>query len=51
MSIKLSDKSEGMLAVLAALVVLFTSLLDPLVSAGIAVTALALLGVYHFVKN
>jgi hypothetical protein len=46
-----SNKAEGMLTIFAALLVLFTAMLDPLTSAGIAVVALAGLGVYHITKR
>ncbi len=47
----MSDRLEAGLAVCAALLVLFTALLDPLVSAGPAVAMLAALGVYHFTRR
>lgn len=43
---KASDKAEGLVSALAALLVLFTALLDPWVSIGIAVAALAGLSLY-----
>ncbi len=47
----MSDRVEAGLAVCAAILVLFTALLNPLVSAGLAVAVLVALGVYHFVKR
>jgi hypothetical protein len=40
--------TEGIIAILAALLVLFSAMWDPRLSAGVAVVALSLLGLYHF---
>jgi hypothetical protein len=42
----MSDRTEGLASALAAGLVLFTAMLDPWVSIGIAVVALAGLSVY-----
>lgn len=47
----MSNKTEAAVAILAALIVLFTAILEPRVSAGIAVVALVALGFYHFTKR
>ncbi len=44
------DKAEGILAIFAALLVLSSAILYPLLSAGIAVLSLAGLGVYHLTR-
>jgi predicted membrane protein len=44
-------KVESITAIVAALLVLFTAMMDPYVSAGIAVTLLVALGIYEFVKR
>ncbi len=49
--IQMNGKTEGTLAIVAALFVLVSALLDPRVSAGIAVVALAALGVYRLVQK
>jgi hypothetical protein len=46
-----SNRLEAGLSVLAALLVLFTALLDPRISAALAVLALAALGIYHFTRR
>jgi hypothetical protein len=47
----MDDKTEGVVDILAALLVLFTALLDPPVSAGIAVVFLVGLSLYKFVQH
>jgi hypothetical protein len=42
---------EVIFGVVAALLVLSTAMMDPYVSAGIAVTLLVALGIYEFVKG
>ena len=44
------DNVEGTLSILAALLVVFTNLLDPRISFCLAVTFLLVVGVYHFVQ-
>jgi hypothetical protein len=47
----MNSKTEGTIAIAAALLVLFSAMLDPRVSAGLAVAALAGLGIYHFLQK
>ena len=47
----MSNKIEGIIVMLAALLVLFSSMLNPMVSMVIAVAALIALGTYHFLKK
>jgi len=47
----MSDRTESMMAVLAAVLVLFTSMLDPRISAGLAVVLMIAFAVYKFIKN
>jgi hypothetical protein len=42
---------ESIFAIAAALLVLFTTMMDPYISVGIAVTLLVALGIYEFIKN
>jgi predicted membrane protein len=44
-------KIESVFAIAAALLVLFTAMMDPHISVGIAVTVLVILGIYRFVKR
>lgn len=44
-------KIESLFAIAAALLVLFTAMMDPYISVGIAVTLLVALGIYEFVKR
>jgi predicted membrane protein len=44
-------KIESIFAIAAALLVLFTAMMDPYISLGIAVTLLVALGIYEFVKD
>jgi hypothetical protein len=44
-------KTEGVLSSLAAILVLFTTMLDPRISVGLAVAFLLGLGIYHFVRK
>ncbi len=47
----MNRKTEGTLAIVAALFVLFSAMLDPRISAGIAVLALAGFGVYLLLQK
>ncbi len=47
----MNTKIEGTLAILAALLVLFSALWDPRVSVVVSVVALAGLGVYEFTRK
>jgi predicted membrane protein len=44
-------KIESIFAIAAALLVLFTAMMEPYISVGIAVTLLVALGIYKFVKR
>jgi hypothetical protein len=44
----MNDTTEGVIGILAAILVLFTAMLDPRLSIGLAVVALAGLAVYRF---
>jgi predicted membrane protein len=44
-------KIESIFAIAAALLVLFTAMMEPYISVGIAVTLLVALGIYNFVKR
>ncbi|MBP1624327.1 MAG: hypothetical protein H6Q07_2347 [Acidobacteria bacterium] len=44
----MNNKTEGILNNLAAMLVLFTTMLDPRISAGLAVVFLIALGMYRF---
>jgi hypothetical protein len=45
----MTAKTEGTIAILAALLVLFSALWDPRISAVVSIVALAALGIYKFV--
>ncbi len=47
----MNAKTEGMIAILAALLVLFSAMWDPRISVAISVIALVALGVYRFVQK
>jgi hypothetical protein len=47
----MNAKMEGTIAILAALLVLFSAMWDPRVSAGVAVVCLAALGIYRLVQK
>jgi hypothetical protein len=47
----MNQKTEGTLAIVAALIVLFSAMWDPRVSVVVAVVALAAFGVYSFMKR
>ncbi|MCJ7434390.1 MAG: hypothetical protein MUO77_12955 [Anaerolineales bacterium] len=42
--------TEGRLAIIAALLVLFSAMWDPRLALGVAIVALAMLGIYQTVK-
>ena len=44
----MNAKTEGTIAILAALLVLFSALWDPRVSVAVSILALAALGIYKF---
>ena len=45
------NSEEGIVSSLAQIVVLFTAMLDPLISVGLAVACLLGLAIYHFVRK
>jgi hypothetical protein len=47
----MNKKTEGTIAIVAALVVLFSAMWDPRISVVVAVVALVALGVYRFVQK
>jgi hypothetical protein len=47
----MSNEIEGTASILAALLVLFTAMIDPVLSAGLAVFALAALGIHAFARG
>ncbi len=47
----MNTRTEGVLAVVAALIVLFSAMWDPRISVGVSVVALAAFGVYKFVRK
>jgi hypothetical protein len=49
--IEMNARTEGTIAIVAALVVLFSAMWDPRISVTVSVVALAALGAYRFVKK
>lgn len=47
----MGEERESLIAILAALLVLFTAMLDPRISSGLAVLFLAILGGYKFFQS
>lgn len=47
----MNSKIEGIITVLAALLVVFTAIMDPKISIGIAVTLLVALAIYKLAKE
>jgi len=47
----MNQQKAGTLGILAAFLVLFTAMLDPRVSAGLAIVALVALGIYLIVQG
>ena len=47
----MNNKTEGTIAIIAALLVLFSAMWDPRISAAVAIVALAALGVYKFMQK
>ena len=45
------DKTEGIFAIVATLLLLFTAMLNPLVSAGLAIGLLIFFAIYKFLKK
>jgi len=47
----MNTKKEGTLAIIAALIVLFSAMWDPRVSVGISIVALVGFGIYKMIEN
>ena len=47
----MNTKTEGTLAIIAALLVLFSAMWDPRVSVTVSIVALAAIGVYKFAQK
>lgn len=47
----MNNKQEGTIAIVAALVVLFSAMFDPMVSAIVAVSALIAMAVYKYAQT
>lgn len=47
----MNKNTEGMMAMIAALIVLFGAMWNPLVSVAVSITALAAMGIYKFVQK
>ena len=47
----MNTKIEGTLAIIAALIVLFSAMWNPLVSVTVSIAALAVFGVYKFMQK
>jgi hypothetical protein len=47
----MSNEIEGTISILAALLVLFTAMIDPVLAAGLAVFALVALGTHEFARS
>jgi len=48
---EMSTKTEGTMAIIAALIVLFSAMWNPLVSAVVSVVTLMAFGIYKFVQK
>ena len=48
---EVNKNTEGTMAIIAALIVLFSAMWNPLVSVAVSVTALAAMGIYKFVQK
>jgi hypothetical protein len=49
--LEMNTKTEGTIAIVAALFVLFSAMWDPRISVTVSVVALAALGIYRFVQK
>ena len=47
----MNTKTEGTLAIVAAIIVLFSAMWDPRISVAISVVALVALGIYRFAQK
>jgi hypothetical protein len=48
---KISSKQEGAISIIAAVIVLFSAMFDPMVSVVLAIAALVVLGVFMFMNK
>ena len=47
----MNTKTEGTIAIIAALIVLFSAMWDPRISVAVSIIALIVIGVYKFTQN
>jgi hypothetical protein len=47
----MNTKTEGMLAVIAALIVLFSAMWDPMISVAVSIIALLGFGIFKFIQK
>jgi hypothetical protein len=47
----MKPKTEGTIAIVAAIIVLFSAMWDPRISVGVSVVAFAAFGIYRFVNK
>jgi hypothetical protein len=47
----MNARTQGAIAIVAALLVLFSAMLDPLISVGVSVVALAAFGIYGLLRK
>ena len=47
----MNNKTEGTIAIIAALLVLFSAMWDPRISVAVSIVALAALGIYKFMQK
>jgi hypothetical protein len=47
----MKPKTEGTIAIVAAIIVLFSAMWDPRISVGVSVVGLAAFGIYRFVNK
>ncbi len=47
----MNTKTEGILAIIAALIVLFSAMWDPRISAAVSIVALLAFGIYKFAQK
>jgi hypothetical protein len=47
----MNTKTEGTIAVIAALIVLFSAMWNPIISVTVSIVALAAFGIYKFVQK
>ena len=47
----MNTKTEGTIAIIAALIVLFSAMWDPRISVAVSIIALMVIGIYKFTQN